>query len=56
MSEMSMQNMCMLIYVSIRVLCQYTCHYFMFFGATVLRKVLHICPYSTLEVDIEWLW
>ena len=27
-------------------------HYFMFFGATVLRKVLHICPYSPLGVDI----
>ena len=28
-------------------------HYFMFLGATVLRKVLHICPYSPLGVDIE---
>ena len=27
-------------------------HYFMFFGATVLRKVLHICPYLPLGVDI----
>ena len=25
-------------------------HYFMFFGATVLRKVLHICLYSSVGV------
>ena len=28
-------------------------HYFMFFGATLLRKVLHICPYSPLGVDFD---
>ena len=27
-------------------------HYFMFFGATVLGKVLNICLYSPLGVDI----
>ena len=25
-------------------------HYFIFFGATILRKVLHICPYSPLDI------
>ena len=29
-------------------------HYSTFFGATVLREVLNICPYSSLGMDIEY--